>query len=515
MSASKPIKNDFPSPEKIQKEFAKYLKEKVGVKITDKPSPDPIAEKGDEINKTPEDSVDFEFTLKPKDIKDYLDKYVIRQEEAKKVLSIAVCDHYNNITHSIKNKNRHYIKQNVIVLGSTGVGKTYLIKCIAEMIGVPFVKSDATRFSETGYVGRDVDDLIRDLIDMADGDIDLAQYGIVYIDEIDKIASSSDFMGKDVSGTGVQRGLLKLMEETEVPVKNPMDITAQIKTAMEFHKKGKVSKETINTKNILFIVSGAFSGLDKIIEKRLSTRQIGFDNSLKSKSDVLHMLQNVTTRDFIDFGLEPEFIGRLPVRTVCEDLDASALYDILKYSEDSIIKQYRDSFNAYGININFEDDALSEIARLAAEEKTGARALVTIMEKTLRDYKYELPSSLITEFHVTKNMFVNPKEEFIKIVKEEKKLLHTSIEKALENYSEKFNHDHNLLITFSPDAVNYIENNCGDNLTAFLNKQLKNYQYGLNLIKIKTGQNSFELTKKNVKDPDDSLNDMIREITKS
>lgn len=511
----KNIVNDFPSPEKIQKEFAKYLKEKVGVKVNEKPSADSVPEKGDEVGKTPEEHVDFEFTLKPKDIKAHLDKYVIRQDEAKKVLSIAVCDHYNNISHSLQNKKRHYIKQNVIVLGSTGVGKTYLIKCIAEMIGVPFVKSDATRFSETGYVGRDVDDLIRDLVDKADGDIELAQYGIVYIDEIDKIASSTDFAGKDVSGTGVQRGLLKLMEETEVPVKNPMDITAQIKTAMEFQRKGKVSKDMINTKNILFIVSGAFAGLDKIIEKRTATRKIGFDSEIKTREEIVDTLKDVTTRDFIDFGLEPEFIGRLPVRTVCEDLDADALYEILKYSEDSVIKQYRDAFDAYGIAVDFNENSLKAIAEKAAKEKTGARALVTVIEKMLRDYKYELPSSLITKFTVNEKMLSSPKEEFAKILSKEKNLQHHSIEKQLVFYADDFKQKHDLNIKFSDDAVNYIENNCGDNLRSFLDAKLKNYQYGLNLIKIKSGKGDFTLTEKNVKNPDTSLDDMIREIAKS
>lgn len=514
MSEFKKIINDFPSPEKIQKEFAKYFKDKVGVKINT-PSTDSIPEKGDEFEKNQNDHVDFEFALKPKDIKAYLDKYVIRQDDAKKVLSIAVCDHYNNIAHSLKNNKRHYIKQNIIILGSTGVGKTYLIKCIAEMIGVPFVKSDATRFSETGYVGRDVDDLIRDLVDKADGDIDLAQYGIVYIDEIDKIASSTDFVGKDVSGTGVQRGLLKLMEETEVPVKNPMDITAQIKTAMEFHKKGKVSKDMINTKNILFIVSGAFAGLDKIIEKRTSTRKIGFASETKSRNEILNTLKNVTTRDFIDFGLEPEFIGRLPVRTVCEDLDEEALHEILKYSENSVVKQYKDSFDAYGIHINFQDDALLEIAKKAAKEKTGARALVTVMENLLREYKYELPSSLITDFTVNKNMLLNPEEEFSKIIQEEKNLEHISLEQKLIKYSDDFFKEHNLHIEFSPDAVDYIEKNATGNLVSFLDTTLKNYKYGLNLIKIKTGNKHFTLTEKNVKHPDASLDDMIKEIARN
>ncbi len=211
------------------------------------------------------------FDLIPRQIKEHLDRFVIRQDEAKKALAIAVCDHYHHARYRLRlagtdpeaAKRVEFAKQNVIIVGPTGVGKTYLVKHIADLIGVPFVKADATKFSETGYVGGDVDDLVRELVRRADGDVELAQYGIIYLDEIDKIATASNVSGRDVSGRGVQTTLLKLMEETEVPVRNPQDMQSQMQAMFEMSRTGKSTRETINTRHILFIVSGAFSGLEK------------------------------------------------------------------------------------------------------------------------------------------------------------------------------------------------------------------------------------------------------------
>src|SRR3954469_6219488 len=347
----------------------------------------------------------FQFDYKPRDVKAFLDRFVIKQDEAKKVLSVALCDHYHHVRVAFEGKEQpNYAKQNVILLGPTGVGKTYLIRSIADLIGVPFVKADATKFSETGYVGGDVEDLVRDLVRRADGDIKRAQYGIIYIDEIDKIAAAQTTSGRDVSGRGVQTNLLKLMEETEVPARAPNDIAGQLQAMMDLSGRGRKQPATINTKHILFVVSGAFGGLEKIVSKRVREASIGFAASAQATIVEDLILQQAQTRDFIEFGFEPEFIGRLPVRVVCHHLSVEDLFLILKSSEGSIIRQYEQSFSAYGIEVLFRDDGLRRIAELAANEKTGARGLMTICERVFRDLKFELPSSNVKRFVVTREL---------------------------------------------------------------------------------------------------------------
>jgi len=227
------------------------------------------------------------FSFKPREIRDHLDRYVIQQAEAKKVLSVAICDHYNHVRECIATpelRERDYAKQNILLLGPTGVGKTYLMRCIARLIGVPFVKADATKFSETGYVGGDVEDLVRDLVKAADGDTELAQYGIVYIDEIDKIATASGASGgRDVSGRGVQINLLKLMEETDVNLQSQTDLAAQVQSMMDLQRGGRPRKRTLNTRHILFIVSGAFDKLADQIKRRTQSSQIGFTAAGKER----------------------------------------------------------------------------------------------------------------------------------------------------------------------------------------------------------------------------------------
>ncbi len=388
----------FPSPEELQKKLTEFMKSNFGnnVQFSSFTQPE-AAESGTVEDLREEETQDaFEFEYLPRDIKAHLDRFVIQQDEAKKVLSIAVCDHYNHVRFMRNLRERdpaaaavvEYAKQNVVLIGPTGVGKTYLIKHIAELIGVPFAKADATKFSETGYVGGDVEDLVRDLVQKADGDVQLAEHGIIYIDEIDKIASVSTQGGRDVSGRGVQTTLLKLMEETEVPVRNPMDIQSQIQAAMEMQRGSKPRKETINTGNILFIVSGAFERLRDIIARRVQKSTIGFAIEAMTPADDTELFTRVSTRDFIDFGFEPEFIGRLPVRVVCEPLEIDDLFQILKRSEGSVIRQYERAFRAYGMEVFFEDEALHLIAEYAAEEKTGARGLLTVCERILRNFKY-------------------------------------------------------------------------------------------------------------------------------
>jgi len=354
----------------------------------------------------------FVFDKLPRDIKTHLDRFVIQQEEGKKVLSIAVCDHYNHIKHlrtlaaedAERARTLEYVKQNVILIGPTGVGKTYLVKHIAELIGVPFVKADATKFSETGYVGGDVEDLVRDLVHKADGDVELAQYGIIYIDEIDKIAAPAQMVGRDVSGRGVQTTLLKLMEETDVPVRSQNDIQAQLQAALEFQRTGQRSQpDTVNTRNILFIVSGAFEKLPELIAHRLEASPPEGDGRAAAE-----LIRQATTRDFIAYGFEPEFIGRLPVRVVCEQLRVDDFYEIMERSEGSILRQYERAFRAYGIEVTFVESALREIARQAAEEKTGARGLLTVCERILRNFKYELPGSGVKRFTVDGLLIAEP-----------------------------------------------------------------------------------------------------------
>src|SRR5467141_1493570 len=264
-----------PTPEEFQRQLQDLMRQHLsGPSIFARAA---AASQADQDASAKSDDNIFHFDYKPRDVKAYLDRFVIKQEEAKKVLSVALCDHYHHVRLAMEGRDQpNYAKQNVILIGPTGVGKTYLIRSIADLIGVPFVKADATKFSETGYVGGDVEDLVRDLVRHANGDVNRAQYGIIYIDEIDKIATASNLTGRDVSGRGVQTNLLKLMEDTEVPARSPNDIAGQIQAMMDFTQRGRKTPSTINTRHILFIVSGAFGGLEKIIHRRLREATIGF-----------------------------------------------------------------------------------------------------------------------------------------------------------------------------------------------------------------------------------------------
>ncbi len=313
--------NGPPTPEEFQRQLSELMRQHFqGAN----PAQLPKAEAAGAAEEAPAGPAEdlFKFDYKPREVKTYLDRFVVKQEEAKKVLSVALCDHYHHVRLALEGRDQsNYAKQNVILLGPTGVGKTYLIRSLADLIGVPFVKADATKFSETGYVGGDVEDLVRDLVRRADGDVARAQYGIIYIDEIDKIAAANTQSGRDVSGRGVQTNLLKLMEDTDVPARAPNDIAGQIQAMMEMTQRGgKKQPAVINTRHILFVVSGAFGGLEKVVLKRLRETTIGFAASNQPAVAEDGCLEAVQTRDFIDFGLEPEFIGRLPVRVVRQHL---------------------------------------------------------------------------------------------------------------------------------------------------------------------------------------------------
>jgi ATP-dependent Clp protease ATP-binding subunit ClpX len=520
MSQQNPPPPPFPSPEELKAKITEFMKQNFGDRVSVATFAEPEQAAAEEDEKPEKsDQEDFEFNLLPRDIKAHLDRFVIKQEEAKKVLAIAVCDHYNHANYLRRLEREdpsraeeiEYIKQNVILVGPTGVGKTYLIKHIADLIKVPFVKADATKFSETGYVGGDVEDLVRELVHKANGDVNLAQFGIIYIDEIDKIASTGNLIGRDVSGRGVQTTLLKLMEETEVPVRSMNDLQAQLQAAFEFQRRGKAKRETINTRHILFVVSGAFEKLKEQVARRVRQGQIGFSAQPVYVMDN-ELFQHVTTHDFIEYGFEPEFIGRLPVRVVCEELDAEDLFNIMKYSEGSLLRQYERAFRAYGMEISFEDEALRLLAEAAAKEKTGARGLLTVFEKLLRDYKYYLAGSGLTQLRVTGGLVREPQRVLDRLRLEGHKLEAQMLETGARQFAARFSSDHGLEVVFDEPAIRRLveraqaERMTMSDLCAHL---FKDYQFGLNLIKKNTGQASFVLTAEAVDAPDKFLSNLV------
>ncbi len=524
----------FPDPEELSKKLTDFLKNSFGDNISFSTVGDgfnPFTQESsgggeghDLRTEKPEEDEDrtiFDFDYIPKEIKAHLDRFVIQQDDAKRALSIAVCDHYNHAKYLDRLQRKdpeaaeavEFNKQNVIVVGPTGCGKTYLIKHIAELIGVPFVKADATKFSETGYVGADVDDLVRELVRKADGDVELAEYGIVYIDEIDKIATRGNSMGRDVSGRGVQTTLLKLMEETEVPLTNPQDIQSQMQAMFTMGKMGGKSKDTINTRHILFIVSGAFSGLEEIIERRISKGAIGFGEDRQAVlTSSKKTAEHLTTGDFLEFGFEAEFIGRLPVRVVCDSLEAEDLFQIMKHSEGSLIRQYEREFESYGIHAQFEDGALQSIAELAAEEKTGARGLITVCERLLRNFKFELPGTAITELAVDADTVDDPSGSLNRLLESAAQIGDSKLLGEITAFRRKFEESHGVRIVLEADAIAEIDTIAKSRNQSALNvcdELFRDYQFGLKLIQNNTGRHTFHLGAEAVRNPDSYLSDLV------
>jgi len=568
----------IPNPRELEKEISEFLKNKFGdnVKLVS-PKIVPQEKTADKKEEVPEKKNKIVFDLKPEELIFYLDRYIIKQESAKAILATKICTHFNRIKRYEDSPDDNPemvggIKNNVLMIGPTGVGKTYMVKLIANKIGVPFVKGDATKFSETGYVGGDVEDLVRSLVAEAGDDLELAQYGIVYIDEIDKIASGGNMSGGDISRTGVQRALLKPMEETDVELRAPHDQIAMMQELERFRKTGQRDTRTVSTQKILFIMSGAFSDLHRIIKKRISNKTIGFGSQALSPKEQFNILKNVKTEDLVNFGFESEFIGRLPVKAIFERLTEDDFFQILKNPNNPVILGKKLDFGAYGINIRFDDNALNLLAKSAFEENTGARGLVSAIESALLPFEKKLPSTNIKQFPVTPFIIENPQkaldeflakpdakkwaESFEEIISKEKEFIKeyllsngkslcekidlnltpfradwvatyysqhvTDIQNAIKKiklyYDETqkvevyFYNKHDIKIVLEEDALDYIAEqfiNSSSDFQTVCKRISKDFEHGFKLIREKTGSDRFYVSEQALLSPESFLSNVV------
>ncbi|NTW22270.1 AAA domain-containing protein [Candidatus Falkowbacteria bacterium] len=435
-------------------------------------------ESGEAVGKRADSDFIANFTMRPAELISQLEKKVIGQEQALRILATKICGHYNAVRSRLAKGSNPMddvdrIKSNILLVGPTGSGKSFLLKLIAKIVGVPFVKVDATKFTEAGYVGGDVEDIIRDLArktKLKDGqtDVALAQFGIVFIDEVDKIASSNGSIGPDVSRRGVQQALLTLIEDAEVSLKEKPDVE-QIVRAYKLASEGKeIPPQTISTKNILFVFAGAFPGLEEIVGKRLTQKQLGFGAEIRRKSDNKDLLRKTTNEDLKSFGMEPELLGRVPVRVMLDELTEEQLFTILRNPEAPIIMHFSEVMESYGVDVDFEDGVLRHIAKLAVSEGTGARGLLAAFEATIGVYETHLSETPVTKLTFTLPMidgtiepleFINAlndgyaerQEEALRLVAADKE--HQA---SIDGYVDYVKTKHALSLQFDADARNKI-----------------------------------------------------------